>query len=98
MEAQQKLQKARIATHPYRPTEGAMPSKDTPLVIESGDKLPAGNKPDDSIRYESKGHERQGRHTSKVQPQHARPSIMSLSKEVSWLHELACFAARVYAI
>jgi hypothetical protein len=40
MEAQQK---ARIVTHPYRPTEGAMPSEDTPLVIESSDKLPAGN-------------------------------------------------------
>ena len=38
MEAQQK---ARIATHPYRPTEGAMPSDDTPLVIESGNELPA---------------------------------------------------------
>lgn len=75
-----------------------MPSEGTPLVIESGDKLPAGNEsPDDSIRYESKGHERQGRHTSKVQPQHARASIMPLSKEVSWLRELACFAAKVYA-
>jgi len=75
-------QKARIATHPYRPTEGAMPPEDTPLVIESSDKLPAKNKTqDDSIRYESKGHERQSRHTSKVQPKHARASIMSLSKE-----------------
>jgi hypothetical protein len=95
MEAQQK---ARIATHPYRPTEGAMPSEETPLVIESSEKLPAGNEmPDDSIRYESKRHERQGRHTSKVQPQHARASILPLSKEVSWLHELACFAAKVDA-
>jgi len=83
MEAQQK---ARIATHPYRPAVRAMPSEDTPLIIESGDKLPAGNKtPGDSIRYdsESKGYGWQGRHTSKVQPQHARASIMSLSKEVS---------------
>jgi hypothetical protein len=75
-----------------------MPSEDTPLVIESSEKLPAGNEtPDDSIHYESKGHERQGRHTSKVQPKHARTSIMPLSKEVSRLHELACFAAKVDA-
>jgi hypothetical protein len=73
-----------------------MPSEDTPLVIKSSDKLPAGiEMPDDSICYESKGHERQGRHTSKVQPQHARASIISLPKEVSWLYELACFAAKV---
>jgi hypothetical protein len=38
-----------------------------------------------------------GRHTSKVQPQHARASIISLSKEVSWLYELrvACFDVNV---
>jgi hypothetical protein len=83
---------ARIATDPYRPTKGAMPSEDLPLVIESSDKLPARNEtPDDSICCESKGYgERQGRHTSKVQPKHARASIISLSKEVSWLHELPC--------
>lgn len=75
-----------------------MPSEDTPLVIESSDKLPAGNEtPDDLIRYMSKEYEWQGRHTSKVQPQHARVSIMPLSKEVSWLHRLACFAVKVYA-
>ena len=40
MEAQQK---ARIVTHPYRPTEDATPSEEIPLVIEGSDKLPAGN-------------------------------------------------------
>jgi hypothetical protein len=75
-----------------------MPSEDTPLVIESSDKLPAGNEtPDDSTHYESKNYEWQGRHTSKVQPRHARASIMPLSKEVSRLHELACFAAKMDA-
>jgi hypothetical protein len=75
-----------------------MPSKDIPLVIESSEKLPAGNEiPDDSIHYESKVDERQGRHTSKVQPRHARASILPLSKEVSRLNELACFAAKVDA-
>jgi hypothetical protein len=33
----------RVATDPDSPRVGATPSDDTPLVIESGDKLPAGN-------------------------------------------------------
>ena len=74
-----------------------MPSECIPLVIESSDKLPAENNVPYyySTRYVSKGH---GRHTSKVQPQHARASILPLSKEVSWLHKLACFAAKVYTL
>jgi hypothetical protein len=55
MEAQQSAQ---IVTHPYRPTEAVTPSEDTPLVIESSDKLPARNEVPDyyySIRNESKG-------------------------------------------
>ena len=78
-----------------------MLSEDAPLVIESSDKLPAGNEVPDychSIHYEIKGHEQQGRHTSKVQLQHARASIIPLPEEVSWLHELACFVAKVYTL
>jgi hypothetical protein len=37
-------QKQCIDTNPYCPTEGAMPSDDVPLVIESGGELPARDK------------------------------------------------------
>ena len=91
----------RIATDPYRPVMGAMPSDDTPLIIKVSDELPTISKVSSYhgiLCYERAGLRDGAGLTGRDHPRRSRASRLPLSKyELRGLPEIACSAAKAYA-
>lgn len=75
-------EKAHIATDPYRPVVGTMPSDDAPLVIKCGDELPTIGKELGyrGLCYEKAGPRGGARLTGRDRPRCSRASRLPLFK------------------